>query len=316
MPEPTYSDSSCSGSRPLYLGGARGRRVFYLDEHGTLRGVTYRYPWRDGENVAECLVTKKPNVMAPNARSSLWVPHPPYVVGGVTFSDDPTAPPELTPNYEWDKCEGLDPDCACGFYAYHSGETMYALSGPGCRVTAVVEAYGRLVLGTLGYRAEKARILGVVKPPETEATRRRQQLSAHLSDLKEALAQVERSPGALLGRTPRRMAAIAALSAVATAVVPARVTPAFLLLTGLLVTNAYLFARALRAEYKATVEALGESIDTVQGHINMLPDDYSEFVEKAMARYPSVQWFDSLAELAEAFPCESLKELAMGERNE
>lgn len=50
--------------------------------------------------------------------------------------------------------------CSCGFYAYfHPKDAFY--SGA---VQGVVEGYGRVTLGSKGFRAEKARILGLVAP--------------------------------------------------------------------------------------------------------------------------------------------------------
>jgi hypothetical protein len=316
MGEPKFSDSSCTGGPPLVLGGARGRRAFYLDSDGWMRGVTYRYPWVDGENVAECMVTKKVNVMAKNMPSTLWGVHAPYDVGGVRFHDDPSVPHELGHGYEWDKCEGLGAECACGFYAYHDGHTQYAMSGPGCRVQAVVEAYGRVVVGTLGYRAEKARILGVVKPPETEAARRRHSMEESIKSLEETLAAVKARPGALLGRNLRRVQVMAVLGALVAAVAPLKVAPAFLFYAGALVTCSYIFKRVFKVEYDQTVAAIEQAIKSYHEQIAALPVDYSSHLEKAMANYPSVRWFDTFQELMEAFPCESLKPLVTKEESD
>lgn len=309
MGEPTFSDSACSGSPPLVLGGARGRRVFYLDADGWMRGVTYRHPWRDGENVAECMVTKKVNVMAPHRPSTLWLAMPPYDCAGVRFGADPDVPPELLPGFDWDKCDGLDPECACGFYAYHDGYTQYAMSGPGCRVTAVVEAYGRVVLGTTGYRAEKARILGVVKPASTEASMRRRSMEGAKQGMEQTLAAVKAQPGALLGRSPRRMEVLAATSAILAAVVPHKFTAAFLMLTGVLVANAYIFKRVFKEEYEQTVATLEEHIAQLEDQIAGLPHDYSDHIANAMNNYPNVRFFETTEELAKEFPIESLKGL-------
>ncbi len=313
MGDPKFSDSSCSGGPPLVMGGARGRRAFYLDGDGWMRGVTYRYPWVDGENVAECMVTKKVNVMAKNMPSTLWGVYAPYDVGGVRFHDDPTVPPELGHGYEWDRCGGLAPECACGFYAYHDGHTQYAMSGPGCRVQAVIEAYGRVVLGTLGYRAEKARILGVVKPPESEAARRRHSMEDSIKSLQQTLSAVKAKPGLVPGRNLRRVQVMAVVGALFAAVVPLQAAPAFLLYTGALVTSSYIFKRVFRAEYEQTVSAIEQAIQSYREQIAALPVDYSSHLEKAMANYPNVQWFDTFEELMNAFPCESLKSLVTEE---
>jgi hypothetical protein len=54
--------------------------------------------------------------------------------------------------------------CTCGFYGYFDGSDDYHDNG---RITAVVEAYGEVIIGTRGFRAMKARILAVrVKPDD------------------------------------------------------------------------------------------------------------------------------------------------------
>lgn len=48
--------------------------------------------------------------------------------------------------------------CSCGFYGYFDGSDDYHDRG---RISAVVEAYGEVVIGTRGFRAMKARILAI-----------------------------------------------------------------------------------------------------------------------------------------------------------
>lgn len=57
--------------------------------------------------------------------------------------------------------------CTCGFYGYCTPElidTTYNSNVWTC--CAVVEVWGKVILGTKGFRAEKMRILGVVPPSE------------------------------------------------------------------------------------------------------------------------------------------------------
>ena len=49
-------------------------------------------------------------------------------------------------------------DCTCGFYGYFDGSDDYHGDA---KVTAVVEAYGEVVIGTRGFRAMKARIVAL-----------------------------------------------------------------------------------------------------------------------------------------------------------
>lgn len=53
--------------------------------------------------------------------------------------------------------------CNCGFHGYHNGDNDFGEELLG-RVTAVVEAYGKVIVGDRGFRAEKARILAIVDP--------------------------------------------------------------------------------------------------------------------------------------------------------
>jgi hypothetical protein len=310
MPGPIYNDSSCTGSVPTYLGGARGRRSFYLDDQGVLRGITYRAPWRDGENVAQCMVATRTTQFVPS-RFSPFIPAagPPYVTAGVSFPADPEAEPELLAGFAWAQCEGLDRECACGFYAYHNAETAYALSGPGCRVAAIVEAYGRMVLGTSGYRAQKARILAVCTPPATEASVRAAKLREERAAVLEQLEQLVSRPY-LPGRTMRRVAAGVVAASVGGAVAPAAARPPLLLLGAFLGVSMMLMRRALRQEFRSTVESLENQLEQIDTLLHQLPADYSQHVARAKARYPSVQWFDSPAEMRAAYPIESLADLA------
>jgi hypothetical protein len=59
-----------------------------------------------------------------------------------------------------DACSGIAPDCSCGFYAFWSPvDSEHELTTG--QVVGVIEAWGKVVMGTLGFRAEKARIVGV-----------------------------------------------------------------------------------------------------------------------------------------------------------
>lgn len=53
-------------------------------------------------------------------------------------------------------------DCDCGFWAYTNGDHYLSVGGPAA--LGVVEAWGRVVVGPDGFRAEKARIVGLCFP--------------------------------------------------------------------------------------------------------------------------------------------------------
>jgi hypothetical protein len=304
-----YSDSSCDGDKPTYLGAARGRRSFYLDSNGVLRGVTYRAPWRDGENVAECMVTRQVDPMVGLRNSWQSNAMPPYTTSGVAFADDPDEPPAIQQGFEWDRCGGLDPECGCGFYAYHSGDVYYATSGPGCRVQGIVEAYGRMVLGTKGYRAQKARILAICAPPATEATVRRRGVQANRDSVARSLKQLE-FLASLPDRADRHLAVMTVASAFLAALAPSLIRPAMLALCGFVGVSMLVLRRARRDGVEATRLALEEELEKLDSTLRSMPNDYYEYVERAKAVYPSVEFFTDPAEMHAKYPVESLSTLA------
>lgn len=56
--------------------------------------------------------------------------------------------------------EAAVPDCSCGFYALYKPSKPSLLRG--YHLYGAIEGYGRTVLGRLGFRSEKARIVGLV----------------------------------------------------------------------------------------------------------------------------------------------------------
>jgi hypothetical protein len=309
MPHPHYSDSSCDGQKPTYLGSARGRRSFYLDENGVLRGVTYRAPWVDGENVAECMVTRQVDPMAPLRNTWCSSSMPPYTTSGVAFDADASKPPEVQQGYEWDRCDGLDPECGCGFYAYHSGDVYYATAGPGCRVQGIIEAYGRMVLGTKGYRAQKARIVAICAPPSNEISVRRRGVQATRDSVARSLTQLELL-AALPAKADKHLAIMTVASAFLAALAPGLLRPAALAVCGFVGASLVVLRRARREGVEATRLSLERELEALDGTLRSMPNDYWDFVEKAKARYPSVEFFTDPAEMHLKYPTESLTELA------
>lgn len=141
-------------ARPFYPGAVlRGQRVFTVDKAGRLYGCTYQVPWEPGENVKACYS---------------WDP-----VGGTPYAYGCPCPlcsaSRGTEKIErWkDRDHGVTVDCACGFYAItdHHNEYMksfYGVTVP--RIEGIVEGYGTVVVGSKGFRAEKAKIVALVIP--------------------------------------------------------------------------------------------------------------------------------------------------------
>jgi len=129
------------------VGSVTGTRVFNVDADGWLTGYTFRSRWVEGVNDAACLRTKTVPCVhrAQSTPQDLrrWCGCPQPVVA--------------------DPCGGAPgADCKCGFYGYYEGSNDYASPDT---VAAVVEGFGRTVVGTRGFRASKARIRALYLPP-------------------------------------------------------------------------------------------------------------------------------------------------------
>lgn len=121
----TQSDFQRQFSReemPLAAGSVHGLRTWKVRSDGMLTGQRGKV-WRSGINEATCL------------------------------------PEEMT-FYRSTRCEGLDPKCSCGVYAYW---TKYAAAIQ-TEAVGVVEGFGRTIIGTRGFRCQKARIVAIVAP--------------------------------------------------------------------------------------------------------------------------------------------------------
>lgn len=308
MADPAYSDKGCTGSTPLVVGTALGRRTFFLDEHGVLRGVTYRAPWRDGENVAECFVTKR---VAPTAGPTYThaTALPPYVAAGVIFPGDDieVQPWTLAPGFKWDRCDGLAPDCGCGFYAYHSVETTYAVGGAGCKVIAIIEGYGKLILGDKGYRASKARIAAVLLPRNTSAAQRRKQVERSLTDCADALAALGDKPGYNVASVPLLITAALAL---ATAWKASDHMAGALVVAGYVTLATVINEKQSRAAYHSLKQSLETDHKTLTETLRSMPDDYSKHIERCMERYKGARFYTDPLEMARDWPVVSLADLA------
>lgn len=125
--------------RPFVAGTVVGLRAWRagrtLDDFGSephrLRAMTRSYIWHPGENQAQC-------------DRHVWE--------------------MLRPQDADHRVAGVD--CTCGFFAYFGDRNEYARrSSFGTPVTGIIEGYGTVTIGDLGFRAEKARIVALVQPP-------------------------------------------------------------------------------------------------------------------------------------------------------
>lgn len=179
--------------RGFAAGDVRGTRAWKVDVDGRLRGITYEKIWRPGENTAECFRGIPPGVPG-NVRGSAGgatvffrgtaVPGGSGGGGSASFTSfggqivsSTPAPlrcscgcgiivgPQSREDFESMACSGIEPDCGCGFYGYQEGSNDYYSPGMGSTskgaIGGVFRGYGKVVLGTRGFRAEKAEILAL-----------------------------------------------------------------------------------------------------------------------------------------------------------
>lgn len=140
----------------LAVGTTKGLRAFDVDSLGRLTGVTHKAVWRPGENVAECRRSRR----TPQCAKA----HDDMISMFAYHGAKPRMPagwPHTPQCFDSTPCLGLEPNCECGFYAFYNGANDYRQSS---RVSAVIEGYGRTVVGTRGFRAEKAKIVALCLP--------------------------------------------------------------------------------------------------------------------------------------------------------
>lgn len=135
-------------SRRFVPGTVRGCRSWTMTSTGRLQSLFKPYAWVDGVNVAKCL------------RGTVRI----CADRGFHETHDETCYKSLA-------CDGgIALTCECGFYARTDYVTEYSTATPPpigatanyrCRVSGVVEGYGKAVVGTQGFRSSHARILAL-----------------------------------------------------------------------------------------------------------------------------------------------------------
>jgi hypothetical protein len=145
---------------PQWFTGYRSWDVKHDQDGWHLTSVTFPYTWRDGINEAVCQARPKAQAGCKDAL------HP----------DVYTHLPEC---YVPDTCAGVTLDCGCGFWHYDSPNNWYKGGGGGFKwftgsmpvapgrpwVSGIVHGFGRMVVGTQGFRAGKAVIAALIMPP-------------------------------------------------------------------------------------------------------------------------------------------------------
>lgn len=117
-----------------------GIRRFGIDPYGRLTGLVHRQVWLPGVNEARCRKNE----------SGFHVSWMSFSVAGTTATGEPV--PEAPEGH--DAPHAL---CQCGFYAFHHGVASYAGDGP----IGVIEGNGNAVVGPMGFRIQRAKIVAL-----------------------------------------------------------------------------------------------------------------------------------------------------------
>ena len=131
------------------MGEVYGVRAWTVHPNGIGKGcglhsLSWASTWAPGVNTARCFRRKKVHLGDRQCDCGCNA-----IVPQIRWDDDP--------------CSGMDPACECGFYAYLDGsENDYLVWQTGPTVQGVIRAFGKVILGTKGFRAEKAEILAMV----------------------------------------------------------------------------------------------------------------------------------------------------------
>lgn len=133
----------------LVAGSIKGVRHFNVTHEPALIGPASNWPFLPGENVAEHGFNTQ--LVAVYGADNSGVPRVfnlGKALAGMPVDDDHVV---------------AGRDCMCGFYAYY--DIKHSQYPAKARVAAVIEGYGHVTVGTLGFRAAKASLVAVTLPP-------------------------------------------------------------------------------------------------------------------------------------------------------
>lgn len=131
--------------RPFAVGTIVGRRTWFVDDYGRLRGVHQRRLWRPGVNKAECLCPAAVQAEAPlggpgriGHRCGFYA----YTNGPLEFRYSPLTPPTAA---------------ASPFAA------LLGTAGPSVpNLGGIVEGWGSVTVGSRGFQASRAKVVAFV----------------------------------------------------------------------------------------------------------------------------------------------------------
>jgi hypothetical protein len=126
------------------------------------------YIWKPDVNVAGCLNHQQVATGMPLRTKECRLTHDHEDEEGYLLSETTM---QESCYYEHDKGR-IDPGHSCGFYAYTETDENPYLGAIDLSIEVVIQGWGRTVIGTKGFRCEKARILGMVLPPHEGQTYR------------------------------------------------------------------------------------------------------------------------------------------------
>jgi hypothetical protein len=135
----------------LAIGEVYGLRMWRMDQYGRLRARNWgnAEPWRPGVNVAKCVSKASDDAYSWFLRAAGFSP------SGSSQPQSAPKPPHETPSE----------NCQCGFYAYTDDRHAETLSYKDSHVVlGIIKGTGRTLIGTKGFRCEKAEIVALRDP--------------------------------------------------------------------------------------------------------------------------------------------------------
>lgn len=145
------------GGYGFAAGSVHGIRSFRVDVWSRLLSTAHPYVWRPGEHVMSCAREGMPNSLF-----SGWIQ-----VTYATTSPLHSRKKGKAPAEDVHTCAGLeDEGCGKGLYGYWGEqENEYCTEGT---LEGIIQAYGKVIMGTRGFRAEKAHVVALTVPPPSK----------------------------------------------------------------------------------------------------------------------------------------------------